>query len=189
MKASFTQYAARLAFSLAVVAALMLGGGHVSAAGQTQHYGPYASVSPDSGTCGNDWATDMFNRDFRVNSAQNSDGTYTITEDFKQGHFVTNAGPSPGGCETNLGGTLLAGVTGSMHGSFTITVTGGTYNPDGQCGAGDCTTASFIAAHFGPGATYNVPSYEFHYSAGNNGEWKNASADRGGDHGDITGAP
>src|SRR5712691_9696466 len=25
----------------------------------TQHYGPYASTSPDSGTCGNEWAQDM----------------------------------------------------------------------------------------------------------------------------------
>ena len=28
----------------------------------TQHYGPYASGSPDSGTCGNDWATDRRSR-------------------------------------------------------------------------------------------------------------------------------
>src|SRR6476660_3550916 len=28
----------------------------------TQHYGTYASTSPDSGTCGNDWAQDSFNR-------------------------------------------------------------------------------------------------------------------------------
>jgi hypothetical protein len=32
-----------------------------------------------------------------------------------------------------------------------------------------------------------VPTYLFHYSAGKHGEWKNASADRGGNHGDITG--
>ena len=31
--------------------------------GGTKHYGPFASSSPDSGTCGNDWATDFFNRD------------------------------------------------------------------------------------------------------------------------------
>src|SRR5258708_25701119 len=29
----------------------------------TQHYGPYASISTDSGTCGNDWANDTFDRD------------------------------------------------------------------------------------------------------------------------------
>src|SRR6267378_3494224 len=26
----------------------------------TQHYGPYASTSPDSGTCGNNWADNAF---------------------------------------------------------------------------------------------------------------------------------
>src|ERR1700747_389883 len=47
----------------------------------TQHYGPYASGSGDSGTCGPDWATDMFDRDFTVRS--NGDGTYTVVEQFK----------------------------------------------------------------------------------------------------------
>src|SRR4051794_30095316 len=42
----------------------------------TQHYGSYPSGSPDSGTCGNDWATDTFDRDFTVRS--NHDGTYTV---------------------------------------------------------------------------------------------------------------
>src|SRR6266545_6406928 len=32
----------------------------------TQHYGPYASSSPDSSTCGNDWAQDTFDRHFTV---------------------------------------------------------------------------------------------------------------------------
>jgi hypothetical protein len=34
----------------------------------TQHYGPYASGSGDSGTCGPDWATDTFDRHFTVRS-------------------------------------------------------------------------------------------------------------------------
>src|SRR5437879_514156 len=33
---------------------------------RTQHYGPYASGSPDSGTCGPDWANDTFDRHFTV---------------------------------------------------------------------------------------------------------------------------
>jgi hypothetical protein len=32
----------------------------------TQHYGPFASGSPDSSTCGNDWAQDTFDRHFTV---------------------------------------------------------------------------------------------------------------------------
>src|SRR6186713_2455441 len=64
---------------------------------RTQHYGPYASGSPDSGTCGNDWATDTFDRVFTVRS--NHDGTYTVVQQFKNGSFVTNAGLSPGSCD------------------------------------------------------------------------------------------
>jgi hypothetical protein len=65
----------------------------------TQHYGPYPSTSPDSGTCGNDWAQDTFDGHFTVRP--NGDGTYTVVEEFKNGSFVTNAGASPGACETN----------------------------------------------------------------------------------------
>ena len=54
--------------------------------------------------------------------------------------------------------------------------------------ANACTTAGFIAAVYGT-ATYEIPTYLFHYNANNNGDWKNASADRGGDRGDITGGP
>src|SRR2546427_11777937 len=31
-----------------------------------QHYGPYASGTPDSGTCGNDWANDAYQRHFTI---------------------------------------------------------------------------------------------------------------------------
>ena len=158
-------------------------------AANTAHYGPIASTSPDSGTCGNDWATDTFDRHYQVSVTPNVGGTYNVTEQFKNGTFVTNAGPSAGACETNPGGTVAAGVTGKMHGSFEIVVTGGTFNANETCATGCDTTAGFIAKVFGTGASYDVPTFSFHYSAGNNGEWKNASADRGGNHGDITGNP
>ncbi|MEP6910870.1 MAG: hypothetical protein ABI896_10635, partial [Actinomycetota bacterium] len=67
----------------------------------TEHYGPYASGSPDSGTCGNDWAQDTFDRDFTVRS--NNDGTYTVVQQFKNGSFVTDLGPSTGSCDTTDG--------------------------------------------------------------------------------------
>lgn len=154
-----------------------------------RQYGPFSSTSPDSGTCGNDWATDSFDRFFRANTTRNPDGTYTVVEEFKKGSFVTNAGPSPGGCETNPGGTVAAGLTGKMDGSFTIIVTGGTFNPSASCATGCDTTAGFVATVYGAAATYDTPIYLFHYNANNNGDWKNASADRGGDRGDITGGP
>jgi hypothetical protein len=87
---------------------------------RTQHYGPYTSTSPDSSTCGNDWAEDTFDRDFTVR------GT-TVVEQFKNGSFVTVAGASPGACDSSDGygpGTFAAGHTGSMHGYFIITGVG-----------------------------------------------------------------
>lgn len=147
----------------------------VGAAGGTQHYGPVASVTPDSGTCGNFWATDRVNRDFMVQA--NKDGTFTVREEFKNGTFVTNAGASPGGCEADNhhGSTVLAGITGTWHGEEEGVVTGGAYNPNG-CSTADCTTTDhFIAATF-PGGAFSVATYEFHYAAGAQGlivhEWK-----------------
>jgi hypothetical protein len=161
----------------------------------TQHYGPYASGSPDSGTCGvNDWAEDTFDRDFTVRTAH--DGTTTVVEQFKNGSFTTNAGPSPGGCETNVGGMLVAGKTGSMHGYFIVTNVGPPTSNSPSCDASnpsstDCSTATFINTHFAPcyPVTCTVTTYFDHYAAGDQKlvyhEWKNASADRGGNNGDI----
>ena len=155
-----------------------------------KQYGPIASTSPDSGTCGNNWATDSFDRHFRANTSPNPDGTYTVVEEFKKGSFVTNAGFSPGGCDTNPGGTVAAGLTGKLEGSFTIIVSGGTFNPNASCATGCDTTTGFVKTVYGPGAfVSDIPTFLFHYNANNNGDWKNASADRGGNHGDITGGP
>ena len=164
-------------------------------AAAAQHYGGYASGSPDSSTCGNNWASDTFVRHFTISSPG---GVLTVVEDFKDGSFVTVAGPSPGGCDTNPGGTVVAGVTGSLHGYFIIPLTGETQvSFDTNCVAGapsvECTTAGFINSHFSPACYPNVcqvTTFLFHYSAGGQGlafnEWKNASADRGGNDGDIS---
>jgi hypothetical protein len=160
---------------------------------RTQHYGPYPSDSPDSGTCGNDWAEDKFDRHFTVRP--NADGTFTVVQQFKRGSFETNAGPSPGSCQMTDGsppGTVNSGITGSMHGYFVITVTGTQTSTDPSCvvapTTGPCTTTSFIESHF-TGSVFTIGTFFFHYSAGDQGlvehEWKNASDDRGGNHGDI----
>ena len=165
----------------------------------TQHYGPYTSSSGDSGTCGPDWATDTFDRHFTV--FQNNDGSLAVVEQFKDGSFVTTAGPSPGACDpNNTPGTVNGGITGSMHGYFVIPLPGESQiSHDPSCFAGNpsapCTTTDFINTHFSP-ACYpticGVTTFFFHYSAGGQGlivnEWKNASADRGGNHGDIRSA-
>lgn len=167
----------------------------------TQHYGPYASGSPDSGTCGNDWAENTFDRVFMVK--KNPNGTFTVVQQFKNGTFVANAGPSPGACDTdepeNLGGIVAVGVTGSMNGYFIIPlpplITQQISN-DPHCNAVTmsntvCTTAIFINTHFTScyPVTCPVTTFFFRYNAGDQDlaehEWKNASDDRGGTHGDI----
>jgi hypothetical protein len=163
----------------------------------TQHYGPYASGSPDSGTCGNDWAQDTFNRDFAVRT--DSDGTITVVQQFKNGSFETATGLSPGACDSSDGygpGTIRAGVTGSMHGYFIISNVTPQTSFDPHCDAvamtdANCTTATFINTHFVPCYPFacTVSTFFNHYSAGDQNlavhEWKNASCDRGGNHGDI----
>jgi hypothetical protein len=114
----------------------------------------HESGSTDSGTCGNDWAIDTFSREFDV---QQSGGSVVLTEFFKDGHFVTFEGFSPGGCETGSGhGHFISGgVRGSFHGFISGTVTGGTYNPNATC-PDPCNGAAFVPAFFGRAAMWNV---------------------------------
>jgi hypothetical protein len=164
-------------------------GAAASADPATARYGPFATTSPDSGTCGNTWANDAFHRSFRVDTRANGDGTFTVFEHDRRGRFVTVAGPSPGGCQTNPGGTVADGVRGRFHGRVLLIVTGA-FDPDAECTAELCgTRANFIATVFGPDATFTAPSFDFRYEAGRNGRWINASLDRGGNRGDIVGAP
>jgi hypothetical protein len=115
---------ARATLLIALAATLLLASSAL-AAGRTQQYGPFPSSSPDSGTCGNLWATDTFDRFFRVDTQPGDDGTYQVVQEFKNGTFVTMAGASPGGCDTNPGGTVGAGITGKMQGLFAIVVSHG----------------------------------------------------------------
>ncbi len=152
---------------------------------QTRSYGPYASGSPDSGTCGNFWADDLFDRTFKVDIRQRPDGSYDVVEQFKNGTFITRAGHSPGGCEggnTNPA-QVPAGINGRMQGQFWIRVSNGVFNSNANPGSG--TTAQFIASVFGPSATYVVYSFSLNYNAKNRGDWKNASRDKGGNSGNI----
>jgi hypothetical protein len=164
----------------------------------TQHYGGYPSTSPDSGTCGNDWAEDTFDRHFTVRLDPGG-MSYTVVQQFKRGSFETNEGPSPGSCDVMDGsppGFVNQGITGSMHGYFIISNVGMQTSDDPHCDAvamtnEDCTTTTFINTHFAPcyPATCPVTTFAFHFAAGDQGlvehEWKNASDDRGGNHGDI----
>jgi len=171
-------------------------------AAATQHYGPYASTSTDSGTCGNDWATDTFDRHFTVR--RNTNGTFLVVEQLKEGSFVTPASDSPpvnfspGACQNSIPqGIVNSGVTGNLQGYFIIPGVVNQTSNNPYCNAtlmtdANCDTTTFINTHFTPPcypATCMVTTFFFHYSAGDQTliqrEWKNASADRGGNNGDI----
>jgi hypothetical protein len=191
--------AALAAMSLGLVSAVP-----ASAEEGTQHYGPFASGSTDSGTCGNDWANDTYDRHFTVRT--NEDGTLTVVEQFKDGTFITPASDSPavnfspGACQTSStpAGVIRDGVTGKFKGEFIIPVPAGftQTSASSHCDAvagtdAGCSTATFINTHFS--CTYlvtcQVTTFLFHYAADGQDlvshEWTNASADRGGNSGDI----
>lgn len=169
--------------SLALATPLALGG-----ANRTQHYGPYASDSPDSGTCGPDWANDTFDRHFTVRPEA---GGFTVVQQFKRGAFETIRGVSPGSCDDGPPATVDPGIVGNMHGYFVITVTGTQISTDPSCVAGSpstpCTTFGFMSTHFG--SAYTIGTFYFHFTSSDQTlierVWKNASDDRGGNHGDI----
>ena len=177
--------------SAMAVVALVFASLNVSSAGaepEIRNYGPYHDgTSPDSGTCGNTWATDTFNRFFRVFTTPSAPGTYTVIEEFRAGSFVTNDGPSPGACDPDnpLGGTVAEGITGKMSGTLTIIVSNGLYDPDANPGP-NSTTSTFISAVFGSDAVIDTPVFSFRYFTPQNGSWINAST---GNSGDITGTP
>lgn len=165
--------------------------------GDQQHFGPFAGASPDSGTCGPDWAADTFTRNFVVQ--QNADGTFRLIEFFSHGKFVTTGPQSPGACESSSkhGSTLLAGVEGRFGGFLNGTITGPTvFNPRGCDVPGACnTTTGFAAAVFGSAAEFGCVSgpgscsFFFGYHSRDQRlifrHWINASPDLGGNRGDI----
>jgi hypothetical protein len=145
-----------LVAALAFAAAGLADPGHGHGTGHGKHgkFGPYTEK-----------------RTFSVH--KNQDGSYTLLRR-DRGTFLTNAGQSPGACETKgrHGSTVVAGVKGRFHGYLVGKVTGGTYNPAATCTAPDCGfTDVWIAAFFGPSATFscfeNSKScrFDFEYTA------------------------
>jgi hypothetical protein len=131
------------------------GHGHGHGHGKKKHtFGPYDVVTDDHGSCGNAWAVDTEKRTFTVK--RNRDGSYRVTRN-DRGTFLTNAGQSPGACETKgkHGATVLAGVEGKFRGFLRGTVTGGTFDPNATCPAHCGFTDVWIATFFGPSATFS----------------------------------
>jgi hypothetical protein len=165
--------------------------------GDGQDFGPFAGASPDSGTCGPNWADDTFTRNFVVH--RNADGTFRVVEVFSDGKFVTTGPQSPGACQkgSDHGSTVLPLITGRFGGFLNGTITGTTaYNQNGCDTPGACnTTSGFVLAVFGPAAEYGCVSgpgscsFFFGYTSRDPRlifhHWINASPDLGGNRGDI----
>jgi hypothetical protein len=153
--------------------------------GDTVNYTVTGSDPTDSGTCGPpDWANDFMTRFYQVYSQQNIDGSYRVQQNFQNGTFTTIAGPSPESCEAGNNHMVLGGQTGNFKGQFIIKVLGGTFTPVASCPS-PCYTATFVAAHFGGAATFEVSDFWFKYRArGNtfcNKLWINAATGNSGD--------
>jgi hypothetical protein len=134
-------------------------------------------TSPDSGTCGNDWANDTLKRVYKV--TQNHDGSFTLVA-FDRGTFTTVAGQSPGACETgdsHHGATVTAGVTGGVVGFVAEKLTG-TFNATATCAA-VCNRDAFVAAHFGTPTTRVVEKFAFFYGSKDPGLIKHMWVNRG----------
>jgi hypothetical protein len=159
-------------------------------------FGPYPSETTDSGTCGIDWADDLVTREFKIQLVGLN--TYRVTEKFKNGTFSTFGGtPSPGACDSSDGtgpGTVGASVPGTFQGYDMISITSATYTPQSaSCDFPCFSTNDFLVSVFGAGAaTRDDYAYFFHYVSNDHSlvyhEWKNASCNRGGNHGDIQSA-
>ena len=132
-------------------------------------FGPYASDSPDSGICGNDWAYDEMDRSYVV--YPQLDGSFLVAQTFTNGTFETVAGDSPqdSACGSEVD-NVAVGVTGTMNGYFLVKIPAGVgnFNPEAQC-TEKCYTKDFVQAFFDT-SNYDVPVFEFHYDAGEAGQ-------------------
>ncbi|MDQ2980894.1 MAG: hypothetical protein M3R26_01025 [Actinomycetota bacterium] len=163
------------AFALAATGLADPGHGHGHGHGKKKNkFGPYDVVTDDHGSCSNAWAVDTEKRTFTVK--RNHDGSYRL-ERKDRGTFLTNAGQSPGACETKgkHGATVLAGIQGKFHGYLRGTVTGGTFDPNAACPADCGFTSVWIATFFGPSASFSCDNnstdckFNFQYHARHQG--------------------
>ncbi len=144
----------------------------------------------DSGTLGNVWAFDNYNKTVQV--WPQTDGSFCAVVKY-MGQFVTNAGDSPQAATTD--GTVGAGVQGTFEGGYIGTFSGVLNNglqTNGDLGLYDysCDLAyncpgifNWLNEYF-PGNTNFAQSFwGWNYQAGSNGSWANVST---GNSGDIT---
>jgi hypothetical protein len=149
--------------------------------------------APDSGDCGNNWATDSFDSEYQITPL--ADGSYLVVKHLT-GSFTTIAGtqqPNDPTCSTSQTG----GVDGTFQGVETWTI----QSPgNGQAASFDPTAspdlsgalsneaqnAAFTSAFF-PGSTYSgVTNYDFVYHTDSNGSWVDSNTPAN-NTGNITG--
>jgi hypothetical protein len=157
-----------------------------TAQGDTVNYKYLNVSSPDSSTCGGNWANDTSTRTYRVYPKRALDGSYRVFVKFGQGTFVTLTGPSPEACEAGTANSLVAGVHGTFHGSITMKVTGGTYNPAEKVKCtSPCLLSTFVTAAFGSSAAWTATDFYFTYATADPSacasDWTNAGTGNGGD--------
>jgi hypothetical protein len=145
----------------------------------------------DSGTLGNVWAFDNYNK--KVQVWPQSDGTFCAVVKY-EGKFVTLAGPSPQAATT--GGTVGAGVTGTFEGGYIASFDGtlnsglktkgniGTFNFDCDTSYNCPGLFDWVSVYFSGNSYFNQPYWAWNYHGSKNGSWVNAST---GNSGDITG--
>ncbi len=148
----------------------------------------------DSGTAGNYWALDKYERQIQVWATTTADAYCAIVK--YDGEFVAFAGFSPQHATTL--GTVGAGVEGDMQGGYRATFNGtlksipskpvhgniGTY--DYQCDSvGSCPgRVSWLSFYFDGVANFDQPWWGWKYTTEHNGTWINQIS---GNIGDITG--
>lgn len=133
---------------------------------------------PDSGLGGNNWAVDTINRNIQVSPTGQSNVYCVLVRD--SGSFVTNAGLSPSGSQT-----IAAGLTGTIQGGWSGTITG-TFNPQwqtsGNIGTIDVNTdASWATHYFGTTYTYVQDYWGWVYQSGHGSTWYNTIDNTSGD--------
>lgn len=147
-------------------------------------YGPFNGGSPDSGTCGNNWGQDVYKYTLVYDVAS---GNGTI---FFVGSGTTFAGPSPNACNAgpNNGKVVAAGVPYGFTGDMDFELKPGTV-PNATCVP---TTGSYSNwfKQCSNDAGYQVASqyFVFRYQVVcDTRSWQNASQNKGGNQGDISG--
>lgn len=151
------------------------------------------SAIDDTGTCNNTWAEDAYDKNYTL--TETGPNAYSV-QSVEDGTFVSNAGQSPGACESgpDNGNTVAAGVTGTLHQVWINTLTA-TASPSASpdCASNnDCQGAGdYLDAVFGSG-NWTMPgawSQTGYYDAGSNGSWFDTlSGWPNNDVGDITGS-